>query len=81
MALVSIISEPGEQPVLREAASVLMSMYKFNDKVRADGGDVLMTVTGFMFTTVGCQVECSWFSNGSHNQVWFYEWRLAKKEG
>jgi uncharacterized protein YodC (DUF2158 family) len=58
----------------------LKSGLDFGDKVHADDGDVLMTVTGFMFTTVGCQVECSWFANGSHNQVWFYEWRLAKKE-
>ena len=79
--IIGICNANGEQPSFREVESIMTSMYKYGDKVIADSGDVIMTVTSFMFTTVGCQVECSWFNNGSHNQVWFYEWRLAKKEG
>lgn len=54
------------------------SKYAFGDKVTADGGDVVMTVVVFMFTTLGVQIQCAWFANGLHHESWFYEWRLKR---
>jgi uncharacterized protein YodC (DUF2158 family) len=78
--MITIMREHGQPKIYPNAVSVFTSLYSYGEEVRADNGDVVMFVTGFMFTTLGCQVECSWFANGSHYQVWFYEWRLTKKE-
>lgn len=57
------------------------SWFDYGGVVAADGGDVKMTVIGFLFTQAGgCQVKCAWFVGGVHHDVWFDEWRLKRVE-
>lgn len=73
-----------EEGIVKSSGMIIVSKFRFGDKVRIEGGDIVGVLT--TVSTVWrdheplCQYEVAWFHNGSRYMGWFYDWQL-KYEG
>lgn len=60
-------------------AATFKAKFGLNDKVHIDGDtSITATVIGLAFYGHGPQLQCAWFANGGHVEIWAAEFRLSQ---